>query len=387
MHFTQCRKSRCKCCWCDVVLGVKNAERQETIMKIYISEKIKQLRTERGISQEKLAQYLNVSYQAVSKWENGNTYPDISLLPEIACFFGVTVDELLQVEKIDEEKLYNEYEAKACELFRNGKVGDTLELWREAHQKLPNNMGVKEMLMSTYFDIDKVKYKNEIIELGTEIYNATLAPVKWGSYYRGQAISEIARTYAANDDEKMAEEWASKASMLHHSQEFIYSEFVHGKELLDNFTFTNHWYFCHLYYMACHISEDEELARDGYAKEVFETVARLYEAVYPNDDMEYESLRNLYFLHLYAVEEELSGAGDEEIVRAHLTRAQECAKKSTGIKSHTLEHPLMKGWEIMGTPSDNLCMVRKLEHELNNSCYDRYRDKEWFVQMKTAVDK
>ena len=71
-------------------------------MNISLSEKLKSLRKEKNVSQEKLAEYLGVSFQAVSKWENGNTYPDILLLPDIARFYGITIDELLQVEKIDE---------------------------------------------------------------------------------------------------------------------------------------------------------------------------------------------------------------------------------------------------------------------------------------------
>ena len=66
-------------------------------MNIYFADKLKNLRAEKKVSQEKLAQYLNVSFQAVSKWENGNAYPDITLLPYIARFFGVTFDELLCV--------------------------------------------------------------------------------------------------------------------------------------------------------------------------------------------------------------------------------------------------------------------------------------------------
>ncbi|MBQ1223319.1 MAG: helix-turn-helix transcriptional regulator, partial [Oscillospiraceae bacterium] len=61
-------------------------------MNINLGEKLKSLRKEKNVSQEKLAQYLNVSFQAVSKWENASTYPDIELLPEIARFFGITVD-------------------------------------------------------------------------------------------------------------------------------------------------------------------------------------------------------------------------------------------------------------------------------------------------------
>ena len=48
-----------------------------------------------GYTQQDLAGYLNVSYQAVSKWENGTAYPDINLLPGIAQILGTTVDTLL----------------------------------------------------------------------------------------------------------------------------------------------------------------------------------------------------------------------------------------------------------------------------------------------------
>ena len=95
-------------------------------MNLYLSDKLKEMRSKKNISQEKLAQYLNVSFQAVSKWENGNSYPDITLLPDIARFFGITVDELLCVEKLDEDKLFEKYSEKAGELFRVGKRDEAL---------------------------------------------------------------------------------------------------------------------------------------------------------------------------------------------------------------------------------------------------------------------
>ena len=60
-----------------------------------IGEKIKALRKERNITQEKLAEYLNISCQAVSKWENGTAAPDLQLIIPLANFFGVSTDELL----------------------------------------------------------------------------------------------------------------------------------------------------------------------------------------------------------------------------------------------------------------------------------------------------
>ncbi|MCC8169287.1 MAG: helix-turn-helix domain-containing protein, partial [Oscillospiraceae bacterium] len=59
-----------------------------------IGKQIKSLRLQRSITQEQLAQKLNVTSQAVCKWENGNSMPDITLLPEISALFGVTIDEL-----------------------------------------------------------------------------------------------------------------------------------------------------------------------------------------------------------------------------------------------------------------------------------------------------
>ncbi|WP_250861445.1 helix-turn-helix domain-containing protein [Oceanirhabdus seepicola] len=59
-----------------------------------LGKKIKQLRLNKGITQEKLADYLKVSFQAVSKWEKGQTLPDISLLPKISTFFGISIDDL-----------------------------------------------------------------------------------------------------------------------------------------------------------------------------------------------------------------------------------------------------------------------------------------------------
>lgn len=60
-----------------------------------LGRRIARLRLAKTATQERLAKELNVSPQAVSKWENDINYPDISLLPDLARFLGVSVDELL----------------------------------------------------------------------------------------------------------------------------------------------------------------------------------------------------------------------------------------------------------------------------------------------------
>ena len=81
-------------------------------MNIYISENIKRLRREKNLTQEALADFIGISFQAVSKWECGDAYPDITLLPVIANYFGVTIDELFgnDIIKAEESKRRKEEE-------------------------------------------------------------------------------------------------------------------------------------------------------------------------------------------------------------------------------------------------------------------------------------
>lgn len=73
-----------------------------------IGRNIKQLRQEKHIKQETLADYLGVSGQAVSKWETGASTPDIALLPKLAGYFGVSIDELFQVPHAEQmERIRN----------------------------------------------------------------------------------------------------------------------------------------------------------------------------------------------------------------------------------------------------------------------------------------
>lgn len=63
-------------------------------MKLTIGENIRNYRRKQDLTQEEFAERLGVSYQSISRWENGATYPDIELLPAISKLLGITVDEL-----------------------------------------------------------------------------------------------------------------------------------------------------------------------------------------------------------------------------------------------------------------------------------------------------
>ena len=106
-------------------------------MNNYFAENIKSLRAGRDMTQETLADFLAVSPQAVSKWERGLSLPDISMLPSIASFFGVTTDYLLGVDKQNSENRIQEYISSYYADFPAGRIGKMKDDLRHAMREFP----------------------------------------------------------------------------------------------------------------------------------------------------------------------------------------------------------------------------------------------------------
>ena len=99
-------------------------------MEMTIGANIKRLRSTKNITQEQLSVAMNVTCAAVSKWERGETYPDITLLQPLAYFFGVTLDELMG---------YNQEKVKA-------EIDDVLALYT----KHCNDKKGREIIVKAY---------------------------------------------------------------------------------------------------------------------------------------------------------------------------------------------------------------------------------------------
>lgn len=117
-------------------------------MTVQLGDKIRQLRKVRGISQEVLAQYLGVSFQAVSKWETGTTLPDVTLIPAIASFFGVSTDDLFDYNRLEAERRVREIcqWAYAC---RQSDPAQAERILREGLKKYPGNDVILNNLLYT----------------------------------------------------------------------------------------------------------------------------------------------------------------------------------------------------------------------------------------------
>ena len=115
-------------------------------MKLYLGESIRKFRSKNNITQEKLAAHLGVSYQAVSRWENETSYPDIELLPEIASFFGVNLEELLGIKdntKKADDKSRELYNRVLDNCLPKGEIIKILDELRDLERKYPNNWEIK----------------------------------------------------------------------------------------------------------------------------------------------------------------------------------------------------------------------------------------------------
>ena len=120
-------------------------------MNIHLAEQLRKLRKEKGNTQEELAVHLGITTQAVSKWEREEGYPDISLLPVIALYYDVSIDDLLGVGEMVKEKRRREMNEQNITLFRAGKNCERVALLREAKKEFPNDLSIlyKSLAAST----------------------------------------------------------------------------------------------------------------------------------------------------------------------------------------------------------------------------------------------
>ncbi len=195
-------------------------------MNLLLSENLKRLRKEKGNTQEDLAVHLGITVQAVSKWERNEGYPDITILPTIASYYNVTVDDLLGVGSREIEKKVRVYQEEYAALFRAGKNAERVALMRKAQQEFPNNLDILIDLMYALQAEDRVKYADEIIEYGQRI----LKEAKESSA-RDCAIQSLCFTYYyAKGDAETAQKYAQMAGSYAVTREELMPRFLEGDD-------------------------------------------------------------------------------------------------------------------------------------------------------------
>ena len=89
-----------------------------------------------NLTQEQLADEFGTSPQAISRWENGTTYPDIEMLPMIASFFGTSVDAMLGCTDEEKRKFCDELTGEFETAVRAKDTAKAIEIMREIRRNL-----------------------------------------------------------------------------------------------------------------------------------------------------------------------------------------------------------------------------------------------------------
>lgn len=123
------------------------------------------------LTQEDVAEFLGITPQSVSKWERGECYPDITLLPAIANIFETSVDLLLGMDTIRSEETRYNIHKKAVEYQRNGDLDMAEKTYRDALLIYPNKPGMILGLASTLALKGNTEEAIALIERGLPISN------------------------------------------------------------------------------------------------------------------------------------------------------------------------------------------------------------------------
>lgn len=206
-------------------------------MDIKITEQLKKYRHKKGNTQEELAQFLSISVQAVSKWERGETYPDITLLHKIASFYTISVDELLGVDEIKKQERIDTITAEYNiirhhePLDKSWHIDEGIELIRNALKEFPHNDFFSQLLASDLWwkgrtSDNKEKYFEEARELCIDILSRPTEQ-RW----RNCANEILLVIYADMGQKEKALEIAYQMPTPRGSMEYALSYILEGHEL------------------------------------------------------------------------------------------------------------------------------------------------------------
>ena len=221
-------------------------------MQLELGNNIRNLRRRDKRTQEQLAEALGVTSQAVSRWESGGSYPDMNLIPSIANFFGVSIDELFGYEGARTHRIEN----LAAEIDRmnhqnNGKdvcITECIALARSALVEFPGNERLILSLASVLYKAGYVRYgechlideegysvydveKHKTYEEWTEaipLYEKALQTLPRGKL-RDRATEELSQLYLNLGMHEKALALAEQAPDLWNSREFLRAYACDGK--------------------------------------------------------------------------------------------------------------------------------------------------------------
>ena len=358
-------------------------------MQINIKDKLRSLRTQKNITQEALANHLGITPQSVGKWERGEGFPDITLLPKLALFFNITVDELLNVGQARIEEKIKAYQEQDLRLRNAGENQKLLEMWEKAYSEFPNDCRVICGLMEAmdrgraYYQLPSGTAERKI-SLGKRILEEST-----DNELRERAVQALCYTYSRIGDKENALRYAKMGGSMYITRDDLCAFVLDGEEGRE----ASQEYIAGLLQLAAFAASSmpHKVRMDQESRiKAYEFGIELWKLFF--SDGNYGFYAQDISLRYRWIADEYAFSKDAEKVIESLEKAVETAVISAkdGDREMCYTSPLAKG--MKNKPSEhtknykgNTCNI-SLEH-LAYDHFDFIRGDERFKKLKARLEK
>lgn len=313
-----------------------------------LGENLKKFRLQRELTQEQLADVLCVSAQAVSRWENGTTYPDITLLPTIASYFEITLDELMGMENWRSEEQLKELLGQLEENGSKGLIYENILLLRDAVKTYPTNYElqfrlVNQLAFCEYKDgrglseEEKISFNREAAEIGNRI----LSHCTDGAIIN-QTTQQLCYIYSSLGEKEKAIEYAKKLPNIGCTDTVVLGDLYEGEQQKTHLKRAIKWYtsifWCALINLA-DLGYRNETMSDAERIEIMKKALAILELVF--DDGDYLNYSGTVSItHRYIADLAMS-EGDYELALSSLEKAAQFAVMSDTLPENARHTSLL----------------------------------------------
>lgn len=327
-----------------------NSTEENTMLNLglKLGENLKKFRLQRELTQEQLADVLGVSAQAVSRWENGTTYPDITLLPTIVSYFEITLDELMGMENWRSEEQLKELLGQLEENGSKGLIYENILLLRDAVKTYPTNYElqfrlVNQLAFCEYKDgrglseEEKISFNREAAEIGNRI----LSHCTDGAIIN-QTTQQLCYIYSSLGEKEKAIEYAKKLPNIGCTDTVVLGDLYEGEQQKTHLKRAIKWYtsifWCALINLP-DLGYRNETMSDAERIEIMKKALAILELVF--DDGDYLNYSGTVSItHRYIADLAMS-EGDYELALSSLEKAAQFAVMSDTLPENARHTSLL----------------------------------------------
>ena len=327
-----------------------NSTEENTMLNLglKLGENLKKFRLQRELTQEQLADVLGVSAQAVSRWENGTTYPDITLLPTIVSYFEITLDELMGMENWRSEEQLKELLGQLEENGSKGLIYENILLLRDAVKTYPTNYElqfrlVNQLAFCEYKDgrglseEEKISFNREAAEIGNRI----LSHCTDGAIIN-QTTQQLCYIYSSLGEKEKAIEYAKKLPNIGCTDTVVLGDLYEGEQQKTHLKRAIKWstsiFWCALINQA-DLGYRNETMSDAERIEIMKKALAILELVF--DDGDYLNYSGTVSItHRYIADLAMS-EGDYELALSSLEKAAQFAVMSDTLPENARHTSLL----------------------------------------------